>query len=104
MIDNYYDEEFTLLTETKVNDTYGGKTSTWAEVSGSSFKGLKRVLNSDERIADSAETYTEQLKIYCSSSVPVTRSNKIRGAENDYKVLSVQNKKDHHLEIIVSSK
>jgi head-tail adaptor len=102
MIDNYYTEEYSLLVSTKTADGYGGKTETWAAVANSSFMGRKRLLSSSERIADSAEQYTEQYKIYCDVDVPVTRSNMITGVDGDMNILSIDNKWGHHLEIIVS--
>ncbi len=104
MIENYYDEEFSLLESSKTNDGYGGKTETWTEVADSTFKGKKRLLSANERIADSANQYSEQWKIYCDISVNVTRHNMIKdSAGNEYSIIQEpENKWGHHLEIIVS--
>lgn len=104
MIDNYYDEDFSLLASTKVDDGYGGKSETWADVTDSTFRGKKRLLSANERITDSANQYSEQWKIYCDVSVSVTRNNKVKdSAGNEYSIIQEpENKWGHHLEIIVS--
>jgi len=104
MIDNYYTEEFSLLESTKTDDGFGGKSEVWTAVEDSTFKGRKRLLSAKERISDGANSYTEQYKIYCDTSVAVTKKNKIvDSAGEEYTLLQEpENKWDHHLEILVS--
>jgi len=102
MLDDYYIEQFSLLVSTKATDGYGGKTETWAAVADSGFVGKKRLLSANERVDNAANQYSEQWKIYCSTSIVVTRNNIIRGVDGDYNILSIENKWDHHLEIIIS--
>ncbi len=104
MLDDYYTEEYSLLAKTQTPDGYGGKTESWDDVEDSTFSGRKRLLSANERIADQANNYSEQYKIYCDVTVAVTKSNMIKdSAGNEYSIIQEpENKWGHHLEIIVT--
>lgn len=103
MIEDYFDEEFTPLLETKTGDNAGGSKSTFTELAAKKFWGKIFPISNSSYVQDLAKQYSRQSAILASVDVEVSRGQFVRSSTSgeDYEILDVDTYPNHHVELKV---